>query len=108
MATWFDWAMGNSKFESLPQHIKGTAQWQRYQTNINTAEVRLKVAEQRLAEVKQAAEEWAGEQLEEEADRVADAARHQQLLADGATAAEKERRRGGASPQTAAHKKAAA
>jgi CO dehydrogenase/acetyl-CoA synthase beta subunit len=95
MSTWFDWAMGNSTFESLPQHIKDTAQWQRYQTTVNEREVQLKVAEQRLAEAKQAAEEWAAEKLEEEAERAAESAQHEQLLAEGARNLEDERRRGG-------------
>ena len=95
MATWFDWAMGNSKFESLPQHIKDTAQWQRYQTDINTRETQVTVAKRRLAETKQAAEEWAAEQLEEEAERAAENAQHEQLLAEGARNLEDERRRGG-------------
>jgi len=95
MATLFDWMMGNSKFESLPKHIKDATQWQRYQTTINEREVQLTVAKRRLAEAKQAAEEWASEQLEEEADRVADAARHKELLSDGARNAEAERHQGG-------------
>ena len=76
MSTWFDWAMGNSKFESLPQHIKDTTRWQRYQTTINEREVQLTVAKRRLAEAKQAAEEWATEQLEEEADNAKHSARN--------------------------------
>lgn len=80
MASWFDWMAGNSKFESLPKHIKDTPQWQRYQTTINTAEVRVTVAKQRLDEAKQAAEGWAAEQLEYEAET----AQHNELLAEGA------------------------
>ena len=64
MANLFDWMMGNSKFESLPPPIKDTAQWKRYQTDINTAEVQLVVAKERLNEIKKAAEGWADEQLE--------------------------------------------
>ena len=101
MSTWFDWAMGNSKFESLPQHIKDTAQWQRYQTDINTRETQVTVAKRRLAETKQAAEEWAAEQLEEEAERAAENAQHEQLLAEGARNLEDERRRGGAAANDA-------
>ena len=95
MATWTDWLMGNSKFESLPKDIKDTAQWQRYQTSINTAETRVVVAKGRLQEARQAAEAWAAEQLEEEAERAAENAQHEQLLAEGARNLEDERRRGG-------------
>ena len=80
MATWTDWLMGNSKFESLPKDIKDTAQWQRYQTSINTAETRVVVAKGRLQEARQAAEAWAAEQLE----YAAETAKHEQLLVTGA------------------------
>lgn len=94
MATWFDWAMGNSTFESLPKHIKNTAQWKRYQTSMNAAETGVVNAKEKLKGVRQAAEEWAAEQLEEESNRAADDARHNALLAEGARNAKAEQKGG--------------
>ena len=82
MATWTDWLMGNSKFESLPQDIKNDPEgkWQRYQTRLNTAEAAVVEAQAKLKEVKQAAEEWAAEELE----YINETAKHEQLLVTGA------------------------
>ena len=90
MATLLNWMMGISKFESLPSNIKATEQWRRYQNTITTATNQLDAAKERLKEAKQAAEDWAVEQLDEIAEtrayvnfqeegrRNAEAARRQQ------------------------------
>ena len=80
MASWFDWWMRNSKFESLPKKIKDTVKWRKYQTTINTAEVSVTAAKQKLDDAKKAAEGYAAEQLE----YGAETAQHNELLAEGA------------------------